>query len=509
MNRLHELIDGQPGERLAIIDSDGKTYRYDELVADSHRLASLLQNHGVTSGDRVIVVMENCALFVCVVLALSRIGAWMSPANARQSATEIDSVMAHSGACCALFLQDVSEQARVHAARLNATSLPDLTCGSASISPCQTSWPEPEREGDAHIAALMYTTGTTSAPKGVMLSHGNLIFNTTRNAERHEMTEQDQMYCVLPGSHIYGYASVMLPTLASGASLRLVPRFNAQTTLDHLRAGATMFPAVPQMLSGLLAELDARGEEAQTPHIRYLASAGAPLDPDLKARVEGRFGVPLNNGYGLTETSPTVAVTSNRHPRQDVSSGPPIPDLEILLDEPDEQGIGELLVRGPNIMQGYYRDPERTAEVMRKDGYFRTGDLVRLSDDGAIFLVGRKKELIIRSGFNVYPPEVEDILTRHQAVTQAAVIGRRIRGDEQIIAFVVTQADVSEEELMQWVRQYLVAYKVPQQIHIVSDYPSAATGKILKHKLLDHFAEVINEKDRLDKTVQPQKSEAS
>lgn len=343
----------------------------------------------------------------------------------------------------------------------------------------------------------MYTTGTTSAPKGVMLSHGNLIFNSTNGAGLFRVTRDDRSLGVLPGTHVYGFSSQFLTAMAGGASLRYMARFQPSRVVQVLRDGITMFPAVPQMYAAIMAHLEATGETLSAPRLRQISTGGAPLDPGLKTRVEAVFGLPLNNGYGITECAPTVSVTRNDQPRDDIAVGPPMPDVEVLIDAPDEKGEGEILVRGKNVMLGYYRDPERTAEALPEPGLFRTGDIGRIDADGTLWICGRSKELIIRSGFNVHPPEVEAMLTRHPALNQAAVIGRQVPGNEEILAFVTLRpgAKATQAEIKAWLYDQLVAYKVPQHIFFVDSYPAAATGKILKHKLLGHFAGMIAERD--------------
>ncbi|HBZ44235.1 MAG TPA: hypothetical protein DEO85_09315 [Maritimibacter sp.] len=228
-----------------------------------------------------------------------------------------------------------------------------------------------------------------------------------------------------------------------------------------------------------------------------MSSGGAPLDPAWKERIEATFGLPLHNGYGLTETSPGVCGGSNARPRKDLALGEILPGVECIVDEPDEHGVGELLIRGPNIMKGYYRNPEATREAIREDGFFRSGDFAKIDPDGAVWLMGRKKELIIRSGFNVYPPEVEAMLTRHPDVAQTAVVGRPVPGNEEIIAFVTAKAGTKAADLKGFLHDHLVAYKVPQHIVVIDDFPRAATGKILKHKLVDLYADELDRRDAL------------
>jgi acyl-CoA synthetase (AMP-forming)/AMP-acid ligase II len=491
MNRIHELLDGKPDDALALIDFDETHYSYAQLRDMSVDLAFHLADYGLRAGDRLILVAENSAFYAAALFAASRLSAWIILVNARQSAEEIAAICAHSGARCILFTASVSGAARAHAQRLAASHIGDLPAGPILITPLVDAMPEPVDASDAQVATLLYTTGTTSAPKGVMLTHKNLIFNATNSAAFNGLKPDDQVLGVLPGTHIYCLASAFLPVVAVGGSTRFVPRFDPSEVLQYLRQNITRFPGVPQMFAAIIALLDKTGQQLNAPQLRNLATGGAPLDPDLKQRVQQVFGLPLNNGYGLTETSPTVATTHNNSPRSDCSVGAAIPNVTVRVSNANDDGIGELEVGGNNIMKGYYRDPDLTAKVITPDGFFRTGDLGKIDPDGAIHVVGRLKELIIRSGFNVHPPEVEAMLTRHPDVYQAAVIGRSVPGNEEILAFLLTNGCVNETALKSWLRDRLVAYKIPQHIFVVEAFPTAATGKILKHKLTSHFSELL------------------
>lgn len=493
--RLDALLTFGAPEALAIHDFDGQKYSYQGFRDLVSRATEVLAAHGIRGGDRVVVVSENCVEFAVYFFALARLEAWAVMVNARQSATEIDAVIAHCEAAAILFTNRVSAEACRHAERLGAAPIGDFGTGEILGTKWRDVTPEPVVEGADQIAVLLYTTGTTSAPKGVMLSHGNLAFNGMNSGKWNRLAADDYVLAVLPGTHIYCLGSVFLPALAAGASVRFMARFVVDEVLDALNEGITRFPAVPQMYAQILERLDATGKGVSRMKLRNLATGGAPLDPDLKQQVEARFGLQLNNGYGITETSPTIASTHNDMRRDDLSCGVPLPDVEVTIRDADQDGIGEIYVTGPNVMMGYYREPERTAEALPKPGTFKTGDLGRLDADGALYILGRSKELIIRSGFNIYPPEIEAMLTRHPDVYQAAVIGRQVRGNEEVLAFVKTNGRVTEAGLKDWLRERLVGYKIPQHIFLVDEYPAAATGKILKFKLQSHFAEMIAARD--------------
>lgn len=505
MDWLHELPGAQPRDRLAIIDHDGARFSFGDFDDMTAQLADILTQNGLRPGDRLVLVAENSATYAAAILAASRAKAWVIPVNARMSPDEITAVIKHAGARMAIFTMEASKEARAHAARLEARPAATLPCGEIHLAgPFDVDGADPEPVPDDpkdRVAVLLYTTGTTSAPKGVMLTHANLIWNAEISAKVRGMEPEDVTLGVLPGTHIFCLASAFLASLAGGSAIRFMPRFTPAGVLDAFAEGDSIMPAVPQMYQAILQELATRGiDKPVAPRLRAISSGGAPLDPEWKEKIETAFGLPLNNGYGLTETSPGVASTRRDNPRNDTSVGQILPDVECLIDAPNADGVGELLIRGPNIMKGYFRDPVKTAEAIRPDGYFRSGDLARIDPDGTLWIMGRAKELIIRSGFNVFPPEVEAMLTRHPDVRQAAVVGRQVPGNEEIIAFVLARPWVEEAKLKAWLHEHLTGYKVPQHILIVDEFPAAPTGKILKHKLIPTFAHLLEARDQQQKT---------
>jgi long-chain acyl-CoA synthetase len=341
------------------------------------------------------------------------------------------------------------------------------------------------------VAALIYTTGTTGRPKGVMLSHGNLLFVARECAEVRNLGPDDRVYAVLPISHILGLTGVLISSLLSGAQVHLTARFDPVAALAAIKAdGITIMLGTPTMYA-MLAEYAARNRLAPIhgPALRIISAAGAPLDPSTKAAAEKTFGLTLQNGYGITETSPTIALTRLDAPRKDCSVGRLIPGVEARIAGQDGSPVapgepGELFVRGPGVMKGYYKAPEETDEAIDGDGWFRTGDLVRVEDDH-LFIVGRAKEMIIRFGFNVYPAEVEGVLNAHPAVARSAVIGRATEGGEEVLAFVqIAQgATATIAELAEYAARQLAPYKRPSTIFTISSMPASPTGKILKSEL--------------------------
>jgi long-chain acyl-CoA synthetase len=482
-------------DRVALVEASG-SWTYAQLEVATARTEIWFREQGVRPGDRVMVVCENCRAFVAVLLALARLGAWPVLVNARLTARELDEIREHCGARMVMYTTAVSYHAREHAKRHGAavTELRELgPVGVGSVN--ETVAPEPLDSNVAdNVAAMIYTSGTTGLPKGVMLTHKNLLFVAVVSARIRSLTPDDRLYGILPMSHAVGLSVVLLGALYSGATLYLSPRFDPVAALATLEKDRlTVILGAPAMFSLLLEYTKMKGITSRTfPALRIISSSGAPLHAAVKADVEKLFGLPLHNGYGVTECSPNISQASVEKPRTDTSVGRVLPGVEVrfigLDGNPVTEGeVGELRVRGPNVMKGYYHAPEETAAAIDSEGWFNTRDLARI-EDGYLFIVGRTKELIVRFGFNVYPAEVEAVLNNHPEVVRSAVIGRSVAGvdgGEEVIAFVqiAPGSSLTAESMVEHAVQHLAPYKRPSQILIVPAMPLTPTGKVMKEEL--------------------------
>jgi len=478
-------------DRVALVDGS-LVWTYGELTRSVEEIAEALRDLEIRPGDRMMIVAENSLALAGLLFAASRIDAWAIVANPRLTHRELEQIRTHSGARRVFFANQVSKEAAAHAATYEASvgpiaSLPEI--GRTSLN--EAAVPEPvEQSGADQVAVLIYTSGTTGVPKGVMLTHENLLVSASETARFWTIGEEDINYLVLPISHIVG-TSLLVLTLLVGGCAKLVSRYDPAALAKAIaEEGVTVLNGVPATYQKLLEYKELAGKPSlQRGKLRIATVAGAPLDVELKRRVERELGIPLLNGYGITECAPGISGVRPHMSRDDHSVGTLISGVEAKLvtldgaDVPDGE-VGELHVRGRNVMRGYYRAPDTTAAAIDRDGWFNTGDLARF-EGSQMFIVGRTKEMIIRSGFNVYPAEIEAVLSSHPAVVQCAVVGKKVEGNEEVVAFVQLLAGsaVSTEELSEFIRPQLAPYKRPAEIILMNALPATSTGKLLKHKL--------------------------
>ena len=499
--RIHDFLDevvAVKSEATAIIDHSDFEHSWQDLMQATDDAEAAMRARGVRAGDRVVLVFENTISVPAFFLAVSRLDAISVVINARLTDAELQRIFDHSDPSLVMFSTDVSEAAQAHVQHFGAESV-EGRFGRVGLMQRDGATAEPVFHSAAEQVALMlYTSGTTGAPKAAMLTHGNLVNAAHASAKVRGMRADDTCFLALPLSHIYGFVTFLAMCKAQGV-MRMETRFSVERMFRALDTDVTFLPGVPQMH----AHLFHYAKEQNIPRyekglLRYVSSGGAPLDPVWKREAEAFYGLPLQNGYGLTEGAAGVCATNNAFGDPDISVGRPMLNCEFRLDmeapgaEPEE-GIGEILLGGPQVMKGYFRDPEQTAKALTKDGFFRTGDLGSFDAEGRMYIVGRSKELIIRSGFNVYPVEIEATLTDHPEVIVAGVVGRAVEGNEEVLAFVKVAPDcaLTESDLKAFVKDRLAPYKRPSRIIVARELPAAPTGKILKAKLIESFQDQL------------------
>lgn len=473
------------------ISEAGRHWTYGQLGNAIAEAASLLRDLGVASGDRVMLIGENSMALAALILAAGELDVCAVLENARRAPREVDLIRSHCEPRRVLYTVGASAAAMAHAQRHGAVSrmLPMLgeLAFSAEAAPCMA---DPVAGDASDVAVLIYTTGTTGNPKGVMLTHANLLYLACMMKRLRYLTPHDRVYGVLPITHVMGLVAAFGATLSAGAHLELVARFSAADCVRALTCdGITVMQGAPAMFAKLVQF--ALEHPFRAPTLRFIAAGGAPIDPTVKEGTEALFGQTLHNGYGLTEGS-GLCWTRLDEANADCAVGRPPPGVELKLRDASGQEVasgqvGELWARGPNVMKGYYRNPEQTTQVMRPGGWFNTQDLARQSPDGRFFIEGRIKELIISSGFNVYPLEVETALNAHPAIVQSAVVGRVAEGTEEVIAFVelVEGQSLSLRDIHHFLADRISPYKRPREFFAMAALPSSPNGKILKTQLKD------------------------
>jgi acyl-CoA synthetase (AMP-forming)/AMP-acid ligase II len=492
--RIHTLFDAwlarEPGR--IFIHEKNANWTFGGLGFLVDAAERELRELGVRTGDRVLIVAENCPQHVALIIACSRVGAWSCGVNARMAPGEIDAFDAKADARACYFTSAVSPAARAHALRMHAGNSAVAGMMRTDARAHATAEPEPLA---SRVGAIIFTSGTTGTPKGVMMSHDGVTHFGRVSAQSRELGPVDRSFACLPMTHIFGLGTVLMASLHAGASLVMRTRFDPADVLDALaNHGVSQLQGPPTFFSRILAHLDELGiAKPPAPQLRYVYTGAGPLDATLKRRVEAAFGRPLHHGYGLSEYAGSVAVTRLNEKRDDTAAGHRLEGAEYRIVDPSTGRDlpwgerGEIWLRGRGLMPGYFRDEAATAAVMREDGWYASGDIGEVMSDGALRVVDRLKEMIIRSGFNVYPGEVEAAINSFAGVQRSAVVGRaEADGNEEVIAFVELRpgAAFDAPALQSHLRQLLSPYKQPARIEVVPAMPMTASGKVLKRELL-------------------------
>jgi acyl-CoA synthetase (AMP-forming)/AMP-acid ligase II len=488
------------GDKPALVDGpSGRTYTHAEAAGAIRAAAGALAARGVGKGDVVALFAPNAPEYAIAFHAIAAIGAVATTINPVYTVDELAFQLEHAGACALVSGPDVLQRARDAASRTGvedlyvfgdegATPFADLLDGDPDAAPADAAGPD-------DLVALPYSSGTTGLPKGVMLTHRNLVANILQSTAQQPVTAEDTLIGVLPLFHIYGLSVVMNAVLRNGATLVTMPRFDLESFLalvqEHRATKAHLVPPIVLALakSPLVERYDLSS-------LGLVNSGAAPLSPELQQAAAERVGCPVVQGYGMTESSPVTHVTPLDPARHRLGSiGPPVPSTECRIVDlssgaelgPGEEG--EVCVRGPQVMRGYLDDPEATAATVDPDGWLHTGDVGRADEDGYVVLVDRVKELIKYKGYQVAPAELEAVLLEHPAVAEAAVVGRPDEEAGEVPkAFVALAGDATAEEIMAFVAERVAPYKKLRAVEFVEEIPKSPSGKILRR--------VLNERER-------------
>lgn len=492
---LAHIIDPHPADHVAII-SRGRSTTYGALRDQVGHVRGGLAALGVGRGDRVALLCSNGRYFVDLYLATIGLGAVAVPMNPSSPAREIEREIAVVGAKVVV-VEPSAAQAWSQVDRTALTSVTSVVATEPGAFTADLAFddllaaelvPVVEVESD-DLAVLVFTSGTAGAPRAAMISHGNLQANLDQLESTDGVEADDVVYGVLPVHHIFGLNVVLGLTLARGATVVLVQRFDPFTALETItERRVTVIPGAPSLWVAFSHFLDAPADSFAG--VRLALSGAAKMPEDAAQRIEERFGLVLREGYGLTEASPVVTSSAGIAPKLG-SVGKALADIEVrVVDEHGadvlEGDAGEVWVRGANVFLGYYDDPEATSRVLTAEGWLRTGDIGITDDDGYLYLVDRAKDLVIVSGFNVYPAEVEEVLLEHPDVLEAGVVGvPHPHTGEAVKAFVVLRpgATAHEETLVSWCRDHLARYKCPAKVVFVDELPRNANGKLLRRSL--------------------------
>jgi long-chain acyl-CoA synthetase len=490
-NLAHNLVTtanvhgSRPAVRL-----DDTVLTYDELLAAAHQVAGVLRDRGVGVGDRIGLVLPNVPQFPVLFYGAAIAGAVVVPMNPLLKAREVRYYLEDSQAALVFAWHQMADEAQAGAEQadvpcvvVDPSDFADLLQGAEPAT-------EVVDRGDDDTVVLLYTSGTTGQPKGAELTHANLATNAALTSETLvTLQPEDVVMGCLPLFHCFGLTCGLNSTVRSGACLTLLPRFDPVKALTIIgRDQVTVFEGVPTMYSAMLQAPDA--DQFDVSSLRICVSGGSAMPVEVMRSFEEKFGCIILEGYGLSETSPVASFNHPDMERKPGSIGVPVRGVEMRVVDDDGKAlpageIGEIVISGPNVMKGYWQRDEATTEAV-KDGWFHTGDMAKTDDEGYFFIVDRKKDLIIRGGYNVYPREVEEALYEHEAVAEVAVIG--VPHDdlgEEVAAAVALKpgASATEEELQAFAKERLAAYKYPRHLWLVESLPKGPTGKVLRREI--------------------------
>ncbi|MGE5131722.1 MAG: long-chain-fatty-acid--CoA ligase [Gemmatimonadota bacterium] len=496
---LRESRNARPDHPLCHIND--LTFSYAQVDEISGRVATALLGTGLQRGDKVAVQLPNLPQFLFTYFAILKAGLVMVPLNPLLKSAEVEYQLTDSESKLLITFEMFAPAAFEGALRAGGIPTYVVNLPGNDQRPEGTKHYDElyfaEDTGDIEptdaddTAVIIYTSGTTGKPKGAELTHFQLYMNCTVAGELFGFRDDDIGTAVLPMFHVFGLSSVLNVAVRFAGTIVLIPRFELEPVLDAIeRHRCTIFSGVPTMYYALL-QGDTGGRDLSS--LRVGVSGGAAIPGEVIRAFEEKFpGVVILEGYGLSETASTTTFNVNAEQRKVLSIGKPIWGVEVrVVDEQDKplppgpENIGEIVIRGHNVMKGYYGKPAATAEAF-KGAWFHTGDLAYADEDGYYFIVDRKKDMLIRGGYNVYPREVEEVLFAHPAVAEAAVIGKPDpRVGEEVLAYVVAKpgAQADPDDIIAYSKERLAAYKYPREVRVVGELPKGPTGKILKREL--------------------------
>ena len=478
---VHEIINRGQSEDIAVVD-EGRRITYSELKQGIKKYRNHLYELGIRQGDRVGIFSRNSTEFIYAYFATSSLGAINVPINFQLSPRETAYILQDAGVEHLLTYEPLTFEEKL------AVTQHDIAAFGDKIFPDAPELPADFDENNPCV--IIYTSGTTGNPKGAILSHKNLVCNT-RQCEVFKCHSKCKVLCVLPMYHCFGWTCVVLNTFYRGAELDVVRLFKPKDMIDMVReqevTDVIIVPSIFKLITAI-----AKPEDFKS--VRFFMSGGTTLPDKIVDEFKNKFGKPIAEGYGLSEASPAVFLTTHGEERQG-SCGKLLKGTEVRLVDEDgkdvAQGeVGEVLVRGGQVMLGYWNNPKATAEALDADGWLHTGDVGKVDEDGYYYIVSRIKEMIISMGENIYPREVEEVVYQFKGIKDAAVIGvdDKLRGQVGACFFDVQDgATVDVRELKKFLQKNLALYKIPREFHKLDEIPRTSTGKIAKRKILEDY----------------------
>jgi long-chain acyl-CoA synthetase len=468
-----------------------RALRYAELDRAARGVATALRERGIAPGESVAILVPNLPEFSIAYFGILYAGCTVVPLNVLLSAPEVEYHLKDSRARLLVAHPLFGDPARAGAAAAGVDLVWAAGEGAGTLAELAAAepWASPHPTLATDTAVILYTSGTTGKPKGAELTHSNLLINCSVVVPKLAPPGPDEVALgVLPLFHSFGQTCIQNASIATGNTFTLLPRFGPEEAFQIIeRDRVTIFAGVPTMYFALLHHAPTRAYDLSS--LRWCMSGGAPMPAEVMKAFEAKFGVDVYEGFGLSETSPVASFNMKGRPRTPGSIGYPVWGVEMAILDDDDRPVpdgerGEICIRGHNVMKGYLGRPDATKEALR-NGWFHSGDIGIRDPNGSFRIVDRKKDMILRGGFNVYPREVEEVLYGHEAIVEAAVVGvpHESHGEEVKAVVVSRDPKLTADELIAWCKQRLAAYKYPRLVEFTESLPKGPTGKILKRGL--------------------------